>query len=270
MANYIDHRMLGIGEKPRTVIVDGTGKIVNKNPSKEELKGLKTFPEEKYNYNAHRCKKFTDGELDYHLIRFFVENGRPPSLKDFTNNSEYPSFATYQRRFGSWANALERVGLDVESMVKNGIIETEDQKGRFGEIIIRDHFKKHPIDLAGENKNSPYDGICPNGLKYDVKGSKLYIEGYLAFGTSNIYKDKIEIYYLLAFNEGYTELIYAWRIPARKVVDRDGFKIGLKSNYKFNIENMKEYDITDNIRDALKKYGFFNKSKKLSKKYVGY
>ena len=102
-------------------------------------------------------------------------------------------------------------------MVKKGVLVTNLQKGRFGEIIIRDHFKHHDsnadllsrrvtvnaIDLAGENSHSPCDGICPNGMYYDVKSSGLHIGGYWKFGTNNKYKDKIEIYYFLAFNEDY-------------------------------------------------------------------
>lgn len=45
MTNYKAWRMPGIGEKPRWVIVDETEKIVNKNPTNDKLKELKTFPE---------------------------------------------------------------------------------------------------------------------------------------------------------------------------------------------------------------------------------
>lgn len=55
-----------IGGKPRKIIVDQTGKIVNRDPSKEELKGLNIFPEkdgrcrrERYNETnaCNRCGK---------------------------------------------------------------------------------------------------------------------------------------------------------------------------------------------------------------------
>lgn len=244
--------------RPRKVIVDDTGKIVNKSPTEEELKGLKKEP---YIVNFHQPKKYTDKELDYHLIRFFVENGRPPTEKDFSNNSEYPNHKAYINRFRTWPNALKRVGLDVESMVKKGVLVTSNQKGRFAEIIIRDHFKKNPVDLAEENRNSHCDGICPNGMSYDVKSSKFY-GTYWSFGTNNKYKEKIEIYYFLAFNEDYTELKYVWRVSAWEIVEKDNFYVGLNYNYEFNVKNMKKYDITDKVRDVLKKYEFFNKSEK--------
>ena len=177
--------------------------------------------------------------------------------KDFKNNTRYPNSSTYARRFGSWTDALKMVGLDVEAMVKRGIIKTPDQKARISEIIIRDHFKTNTVDLAGENKLSLCDGICPNGKTYDVKSSKLYTRGFWSFSTDNKYKEEIEIYYLLAFDKDYSELMYAWRITAWEVIEKNALIVGLKPNYRFNIKNMK-YDITENIRDVLKKYGFFN------------
>ena len=57
MTNYKAWRMPGIGEKPRWVIVDETEKIINKNPTKDELKELKTFPKEKRDnkYSSSLC-----------------------------------------------------------------------------------------------------------------------------------------------------------------------------------------------------------------------
>jgi len=146
-------------------------------------------------------------------------------------------------------------------VIKKGVVETSDQKARFSEMIIRDHFEKNPIDLAGENKLSHCDGICPNGKTYDVKSSKFYNKGCYAFGIHNKYKEKIEIYYLLAFNEDRTKLEYAWRIYSWEVVEKDTFYVGISHSYKFNIENMKEFEITEKIRAVLDKYEFFNKIK---------
>jgi len=263
MTNYKSKRPIG-GKSPIWVVVNETGKMINRNPSKDELKGLKGFPKENYKVNYHQPKKYTDEELLNYLTQFYKKYGRPPTEKDFTNNSEYPSYTTYVLRFGSWPKTLKIVGLDLESIVKKGIVETTNQKGRFGEILIRDHFDKYPIDLAGENSHSHCDGICPNGKFYDVKSSKLAEHKgslYWVFNTNNKYKDKIEIYYFIAFNENYSELIYAWRVTAWKAINKDSIYVGLKSNYEFNVKNMKEYDITDKIRDVLMEYEFFNKIK---------
>lgn len=214
-----------------------------------------------YKGGRGKTKQYTDEQLLWYTIQFYEEYGRPPYQSDFTCNPEYPSYRVYHKRFGNWSNALKLVGLDIESMVKKGIVETNQQKGRFGEMIIRDHFERRPIDLAGENYISPCDGICPNGKTYDVKSSGLHSDTQYIFGTNNKHKDEIEIYYLLGFNKDYTKLDYGWRIPG-ELAEKDLFEIGLKFRAKFTVRNMKEYDITDILRKILVKYDFFNKLKK--------
>jgi hypothetical protein len=260
MENIYKSKRIVDGKPPlRTVIVDEDGKVINKNPTKEELKGLMKEPRTP----RDTTRKYTKEQLLWCLIQFYEENGRPPTQKDFDNNPDYPHSKIYHKYFGSWSAALKLVGLDVESMVKKGVIETEQQKGRFGEILIRDHFATYPVDLAGENQNSSCDGICPNGKTYDVKSSKLYIGGFYDFKTNNKYKNEIDIYYLLGFNEDYTKLKYGWRIPG-EIVDTNDFYVSLNSIYqkrmscaKFYIENMRKYDITKQLVDVLNKYDFF-------------
>jgi len=240
-----------IDGKPRWVIVDETGNIVNRNPSKDELNDLK---EETYVRKYNRkggSRKYTDKDLLNYLRQFENDEGRIPTATDFFNNPRYPNHGTYQKRFGSWSNALKLVGLDVDSMVKKGIFETCQQKARLAEIKVINHFKQHPVDLAGENQNSPRDGICPNGKAYDVKSSMLHKDTHYNFNINNKHKDEIEIYYFLAFNKDYTKSEYAWRIPG-EIVEKDYFRVGLNPDYEFNVENMEEYDITDKIRDIVK------------------
>jgi hypothetical protein len=251
MTSYKTYRI--VDGKPRLVIVDENGQIINKNTSKDKLKGLEKEPR-KY---RDTIKKYTDEDLLGYLRQFEKENGRIPTIRDFINSPEYPVHGTYQNRFGSWSNALKLVGLDAESMVKHGIVKNNYQKGRLSEIIVRDHFKKNPVDLAGENCISPWDGLCPNGLSYDVKSSKFHKEGHYKFSTKNKYKEDIEIYYLLAFNEDYTELEHGWRIPG-EMAEKDHFQVGLNSNYEFNVENMKEYDITDKLREIINRGEYLN------------
>ena len=38
-----------------------------------------------------------------------------------------------------------------------------------------------------------------------------------------------------------------WRVPG-EMVEKDNFYIGLNSGYEFNIENMKEFDITEQLK----------------------
>ncbi len=242
---YISTRI--IDEKPRKVIVDENGKITNRNPCKEQLKSLDKEPRQPHDTR----KKYTNEELLYFPIQFYRENGRPPSARDFDNNPGYPGITIYRNRYGSWSNALKLVGLDVDTMVKKGIIDNEYQKGRFAEILVRDHFKKNPIDLSGNNCKNHCDGICPNGKTYDVKSSRLH-RTYYVFSIKNKNKEEIEIYYFLAFNQDWTKLDYAWRVPG-EIIEKNYFQVGLNSwsSSEFTTCDIIEYDITDRIIDMV-------------------
>jgi len=205
-----------------------------------------------FDVNKGKKERYSREHLLSSLKQFYHNYGKIPVARDFVNNPEYPGLNTFQSRFGSFQKALKLVGLDVDSMIKKGIIETCQQKARLAEIKVIDHFEQHPIDLAGENCNSSCDGICPNGMNYDVKSSRLIEHHgslYYQFGTDNKHKDDIEIYYFLAFNEDYTKLKYAWRVPG-EIVENSMFYIGTSWS-KFNIENMKEYEIADKINKII-------------------
>ena len=255
------------GKKPIWVIVDEDGKVINKNPSKDQLKNLEKELRYPQDTRKGKVRLYTDKELLDYLIQFYEKYGRIPGAKDFDNNPEFPSRGIYHLRFGSWKNALKLVGLDLDTRVIQGYLDTNVEKGRFGEILIRDHFENNPVDLAGENKKSHCDGICPNGKTYDVKSSKLHIKGdymWWDYNTSNKYKEEIEIYYFLAFNEDWTKLLYVWRIPG-EIIGSEWFQVRDSSNAKFNIESMGKYDVTEKLREVLTKYGYFEKIKNYRK-----
>lgn len=310
--------------KPRKVIVDICGNIINNNPTDEELKQIKKYPDiggreisqlqerEKKTYlleflryfyykegrvpflidfdsnknypspkvymkvfgswnNAIReaglqprsrggknAKTCTDEELLKLLIQFYEEKGISPTVKDFNKDPKYPSYITYTRRFGSWQKALKLVCLDIDSMTRRGVIETLQQKGRLGEIFVIDHFNEiGSIDLSGENSNSSCDGICPKGYGYDVKTAYFgYERSCWLFNLKNTNIDKIDWFYLLAFNEDFTELLYAWRIPASDLmgeIEKGRILIGLDNAYANNIKNLKEYEITEKIKPVCEK-----------------
>lgn len=242
------------GKPLRRVIVDENGNVLNWCPNKEELKILE---EEPCFYKRNDVSKsYTGEQLLNELMRFEREHGRPPTVADFANNPEYPNYTTYRKKFGSWLNALKLTGLDAESTIKRGIIVTNDQRARLAEIAVRDSFNNPSIDLAGENSRSPCDGICPNGKTYEVKSSGLSKDLCWHYNVHNKYKEEIEYYYILAFNEDWTNIMYAWRIPG-EMIGKDRFRIWLdsRSRGEFTVENMKEFDITEKIREVLKRYG---------------
>lgn len=289
-----------IGGKRRKVIIED-GKIVKRDPTKEELEYLEEEP--------YIIKQYTDNELlefirqfnekngrpptendfnndrrypsvptyqkrfgswnnaieiaglpkrkitkekhsDEKLLRFpiifYEKNGRPPTERDFCNNPEYPSSSCYYRRFGSWNNALKLVGLDTDSMIRKGIIKNARQKGRLFEICVLEHFIEEPIDLAGDNCTSFIDGICPTGHTYDAKSTGLVDDRYWMFYLNK--KGEVNFYYLGAFDKDYKNLLHVWRIP-EDIIDKDYLYIGIDDRYKYNIENMRKYEITEKFAD---------------------
>lgn len=199
-------------------------------------------------------KVYTEEELLNFLKTFYEKNNRVPTKDDFTNNSEYPNCGTYRKRFGSWNNALKQVGMDMDTTIKKGYWPNNVSKGRWFEIIIIEMFGNKSIDLSGKNRHNYCDGICPNGQIYDAKSARLDIMGFWHFTTRSKDKDDdkeaIQWYYFGAFNKDFTELLYVWRVPG-EIVEDDHFYVGTRDKFKFNLENMKGYDITDEFKKLL-------------------
>lgn len=210
---------------------------------------------------------YSDEELLRALIQFFEENGRSPVEEDFTDNHKYPRHMTYFRRFGGWDSALKILGLDLDSIVRRGIVENSNQKGRLGELFVLDSFGIGATDLSGKNRTRhSSDGKCPQGHDYEVKTSALKINSW-RFYHIDVYK--VEYFYLIAFDENYDLVMYAWRIPALEFIDnieRDYIDIGLSNRYWYNISNMKKYEIFERIDEAYKKWK--NSIKKCTKEEI--
>jgi len=155
---------------------------------------------------------------------------------------------------------LKLAGLDIDTLYKKGLLkpETNQQKGRLFELIILYHFEKNPIDLSGNKYNSSCDGICPNGKIYEAKSSKLYHGENWKYNIRNKEKENIEIFYFGGFNEDYSKLLHVWRVPG-ELVEGEVFYIPIKRSGKFNIENIKEFEITEKILEILnEKFSFLN------------
>jgi hypothetical protein len=195
---------------------------------------------------------YTEEELIDGIRRFHAEYNRIPTARDFKNNSKYPSYYAYLR-FGGLQKVLKLAELDIDTLYKKGLLrpETNQQKGRLLELIMLDQFEKIPVDMSGKKNNSPCDGICPNGKIYEVKSSKLYDNEYWKYNIRNKEKENIEIFYFGAFNEDYSKLLHVLRVPG-ELVEGNVFRIEMNNRGKFNIVNMKEFDITDKILEILK------------------
>jgi len=228
-----------IDGKRRTVIVYRDGKIIDNNPTKEELKDLGLEP---YKIKIKvSLKKYTDRELLDALEMYKKEYGTPPTYKDLENNPRYPSHKPYIDRWGSLENAKKLIWQDLDSTVIEGVIKTTNQKGRFAEIYVLENIEKGARDLSGENCKSFIDGISEmsKNKTYDVKSSKFHRDKFWKFGLNKY----VDFYYLLAYDKDHKNVLHKWKIPG-------GFAygdmvIGLNNSYKYNLENMKEYEITD-------------------------
>lgn len=164
-----------IDGKSKWVIVDGNGNIINKYPSKEEMKDLKneTYVG-KYDHNG-RSKTYTEEELLNELRRFEKEEGRIPTREDFNYNPGYPSGKTYWNRFGSWSKALKLIWSDVDLINRDKIIKIccnceshhtyTDQRGY-------ENWRKHEcqkLACTGYLCTKCYNKYDPNSLNNLIK-----------------------------------------------------------------------------------------------------
>lgn len=134
-----------INGKPKNVVIDENGKIINKNPNKEELRNLRENYLGKYKDNRI---KYSESELLDYLNRFYDLNGRVPLRDDFVNNPNYPSFRTIVYHFGSWGKGLIMAGLEPNvhpDYTSDELLEfLKDYYNETGKIpIIRDFIRNH-------------------------------------------------------------------------------------------------------------------------------
>ncbi len=136
-----------IDGKQKKVIVDICGDIIDKNPIKEDLKGLGRY------LSTREICKLPKEEKRKHLLEFLKyfseKEERSPEIRDFINNSKFPSFVTYQREFGTWNNALIEAGL-----------ETNDKKYSRKQLIEKMQ------QFSNENNRPPKMDDFVNNPKY--------------------------------------------------------------------------------------------------------
>lgn len=190
---------------------------------------------------------YTDNELLNILRRYYTETGEIPTYNEFLSNKKYPSSVCFAEHFGTWNNALKLAGMDIDMLIREGKLDNKYHKGRLGELTILDSFKTDgAIDLSGNNALSIFDGICPKGKTYDVKSSKLIGTGGYLFHFMNKKKQKIEYFFLCAFNEDFSKLLHVWLIPNILVNNKGHIWINNSSRGEFNIYNMEMYEVTKN------------------------
>ena len=212
------------------IVVDRNEAVINKYPSKDDLKDLQTEP---YFMNMkNRSKKYTDDEWLNYLKIFYEKNGRIPVRTDFINSSEYPHYQNYTRRFGSWNNTLKLAGLDSDAMIKREKLEAINQNCRQFENVAGNMLGNKSIDLSGENiKEIRKDAIA--GIKEKIKKNP----GYLYSCNEERQEDMKR----LKFSSGNDFINWMGRagiIKSSADVNREALEKKIKNA---NCENIKEY-----------------------------
>lgn len=163
-----------IDGKQKKVIVDICGDVINSNPTKEDLKYLRT--------ELSRREICNNEEYLLEFLRYFdKKEGRAPKVEDFINNTKYPGFAAYQRLFGGWNKAIEIAGLWNKRKIARGMTYTDEDLLYFGHqfyedngrIPIKEDFDNDSIYPCSETFCRHF-GNWPNFIKYAGLWSKHY------------------------------------------------------------------------------------------------
>lgn len=101
-------RAIDVRNKYKKVIIDDEGKVINENPTKEDLRDLP-----KYISTTREITKLPEEKCKRYLVEFIRhwnrKNRSTPKIEDF--DKRYPSSKTYQKVFKSWNNAIKEAGL---------------------------------------------------------------------------------------------------------------------------------------------------------------
>lgn len=194
----------------------------------------------------------TDEDLLKYLRKFYMENGRIPKVKDFTNNDEYPCSQTYQNHFGSWNNAIIMAFNEPFFIVENkNFIEYEKIISTFGYVPyfenpdcvsyirhIRDYLESildiERLSYKGiNNERKSVDFIMNldgNKLKVKLIVSRMSSDDIGPFWKYNIEHNKnADAFLLIAFGDReYLELQHMWFIISEQILQTKKTKMSME------------------------------------------
>jgi hypothetical protein len=108
-----------------------------------------------FGYRPKHITNYSDEELKERFFEFVNKYDRIPTLHEFNNNPDYPSFWCYQNRYGSWNKAVEHYGFNSNSpttghhfVFENG----EVCKSRY-EYDVSKWLREHNVSYL---RNTPY------------------------------------------------------------------------------------------------------------------
>lgn len=109
-------------------------------------------------------------ELITELHRFKLENDRTPNAIEMRNYNGYPSYAAYVKEFGTWNNALEIAGLEINHINQS---HTDDECCSICKSVITDHWrygadKQLLCDKCSQSDRKYFKGLldpkCSTGI----------------------------------------------------------------------------------------------------------
>lgn len=206
---YIDNYINKYGEVPYLTDLD---KIPN-SPTTGDIRRLFGSYEnalKEWGYTG-KAVNYTDEDLKNHFLSFVKIHGRIPMLKEFNNNSSYPSFWCYQNRFGSWNKAVEFYGFKPNSdgvgfnhCFDNGEIVKSSYEYDIS-TYLRNRGIKYQRDVLYSKYILNYKGKMNCDYVIENKEKLKFIE-VAGFITNNKNKSSIELDYTRRFKQKETIL----------------------------------------------------------------
>ncbi len=156
-------KYVSIGGKNPIWVVAEDGKIINENPTKDELKDLEVEP-----HKIKRRKRYTKKHILGLIVRFYEKNGRVPKDNDFRYSSELPDPSTIQIYFRNLNNAIRDAGLWEKRY--NQTHSCDRCGGNFGEL---ERLGRTPLKEYDEKRDWTGNWDCYNCYeKYDPNSQR--------------------------------------------------------------------------------------------------
>jgi hypothetical protein len=226
-----------LGEKPRWVIVGGDGFIINKNPTKEELKSVKKWT---FQYNStetcYRCGISFDEVIGCHY-REKDKDGKWLGIWDCRNCWErYDS--------NSFVNKTK-----LETDCRNGNLDSNSKQGigYITAVLVKKFLEIEDCFDITDNFNHPeYDMIEHEdwGL-IDAKGSSLLTkDGYLCHSFHTRKNKKADFFFCIGYDKNRKHVIAVFIIPNEEDVNKlDAITVSYNGNSKYNKHKESEEEI---------------------------
>lgn len=238
---YKIFKISGVGEKPRWVIVGEDGFIINKSPTKEELKSAKKWD---FKYNStetcYRC-----GE------RFDKVPGNPYREKD--KDGKWLGIWVCKNCWEKYSSNSFSNKQKLEADCRNGHLDSNSNTGigYITAILVKKFLNIEDCFDITDNFNYPkYDMIEHEdwGL-VDAKGSSLITINDYLYHSFSIHKNKkADFFFCIGFDKDRKHVISVFIIPNEKNVGKlNDIVVPYDRNSKWNIfkeseEEVKKWD----------------------------